>query len=90
MATQLLLSEDQDRYPVSLQSQMIYSLAGFRQEWEEAVQGESLVNVQAPVGLLFADILERLKLNEQEKFAVMGVSLCREVETILSDQSQDL
>ncbi|MFZ1040517.1 MAG: hypothetical protein WCA79_15995 [Anaerolineales bacterium] len=90
MATQLLLPEDQERYSVSLRSQMILSLAGFRQEWEEAVQEESLINVQAPVGLLLADVLERLNLNEQEKFAVMGVRLCREVETLLSDQKKDL
>ena len=90
MALQLLLPEDQEKHPASLRSQMIQSLAGFRQEWEEAVQGESLINVQAPVGLLLADVLERLNLNEQEKFAVMGVRLCREVETFLSDQQKDL
>jgi len=65
---------------------MIQSLACFRQEWEEAIQGESLINVQSPVGLLITEVLERLNFSQQEKFAVMGVCLCREVETILSDQ----
>ncbi len=90
MATQLLLTEDQEVPSVSIRSQMIESLARFRKEWEEAVKGESLVNVQAPVGLLIADVVERLNFNQQERFVVMGVRLHREVETILSDHVQDL
>ena len=90
MATQLFLPEDREPPSISFRSQMVESLARFRKEWEEAVQEESLVNVQAPVGLLIADVVEHLNLNHQERFVVMGVRLNREVETIQSDHIQDL
>ena len=89
MVTQLLLPEDQNSFPISLRAQVVQSLAGFRQEWEEASKRESLVDIKGSVGLLLADVLERLNLNQQEKFAVLGLRLSREVETILSDQSLD-
>lgn len=86
MATQPSVQLDQAHTSASLRAEMVQSLAGFRKEWEEASKGESLLDVRASVGLLLADVLEKLALNQRERSAVLGVHLCREIEIALSDQ----
>jgi hypothetical protein len=50
-----------------------------RMEWQDAVHGGSLLKVEAPVGLLLADIADRLGLSEQERYAFLGGRLMNEV-----------
>lgn len=90
MATQPSVPVDQGHIAASLRAELVQSLASFRQEWEEASKGQSLLDVRASVGLLLADVLERLALNRRERSAVLGIRLSREVETALSDQSLSL
>jgi hypothetical protein len=58
---------------------MVMNLAELRQEWQEAVDNGSLLKVEAPVGLIFSDIADKLELTEQERYAFLGGRLANEV-----------
>ena len=68
----------------SYRAQVVESLARFRQEWQSAVENQSLVDVKSSVGLLFSDIAERLELNPQERFVLLGKDLAEEIETSIN------
>jgi hypothetical protein len=53
-------------------------LAHLRQEWQETVDGENLIDVQASVGLLLGDVVMMLGLSSDEQVAVLGEELRRE------------
>jgi hypothetical protein len=57
---------------------VVGSLAQLREEWQEAVDGESLIYVQASVGLLLGDVVMLLGLSADEQTAVLGEDLRRE------------
>jgi len=64
----------------------VQGLAKFRREWEEIADGENLLRVSASVGLLLADIADRLELNPQERYVVLGKLLTKEVEGFLQQR----
>jgi hypothetical protein len=55
-------------------------LAKFREEWQELVNGGSLLKVETPVGLLLADIADKLELTTQERHVFLGGRLINEVD----------
>jgi hypothetical protein len=57
---------------------IVDSLAHLRQEWQETVDGESLIDVQASVGLMLGDMVMMLGLSSDEQKAVLGEDLRRE------------
>jgi len=59
-------------------SDVVGSLARPRQEWQASIDGESLIDVQASVGLLLGDVVTMLSLSSDEQVAVLGVELRRE------------
>ena len=63
---------------VIFRSDVIGSLARLRQEWQAAIDGESLIDVQASVGLLLGDVVMMLGLSSDEQVAVLGEELRRE------------
>jgi hypothetical protein len=69
-------------YSLKDRTKIVMSLAELRIEWQDAVGGGSLLKVEAPVGLLLADIAERLQLTEQERYAFLGGRLCNEVNSV--------
>jgi|WetSurMetagenome_2_1015567.scaffolds.fasta_scaffold10698_2 hypothetical protein len=64
--------------PPRLGPAAVAALATIRKEWEQAAEGESLVQIQASVGLLLLDVTARLGLNQEEQKSVLGTRLCRE------------
>ena len=68
---------------ISERVRMVLALARFREEWQNAVNGGSLLNVESPVGLLLADIADNLELSTQERHVVLGGRLISEVEAFL-------
>ena len=70
-------------YRPSHRAQVIQALAEFRREWQKAAQGKSLVEVEAPVGLLLSDIADRLELNPQERYAMLGGKLINHVNCLM-------
>jgi hypothetical protein len=67
-------------YRISERTRMLLALAEFRKSWQEAVNGGSLLKVESPVGLVLADIVDRLELSSQERHAVLGGRLINEVD----------
>jgi hypothetical protein len=64
----------------------IQALAKFRKEWEEIADGESLLEVAVPVGLLLADVSDRLELSPQERFVFLGKILIKEIEEFMNQR----
>ena len=58
----------------------ILALAEFREEWQQVVNGGSLLKVESPVGLILADIADKLELTEQERHVFLGGKLINEVD----------
>ena len=68
---------------------VIESLTKFRQEWQALADGQNLLNVQVSVGLILADITDRLELTEQERVVVLGRKLINQVDAF-SEQTVKL
>jgi hypothetical protein len=85
--SQLILEGTSDYRP-SYRAQVVQSLADFRREWQELADGQSLVEVQASVGLLLSDIADRLQLNHQERHAMLGGKLINQVNCVLEEKIQ--
>ena len=54
------------------------NLSILRQEWEQAADGVSLINIPASVGLLLFDVTTRLGLTQEEQTQVLGDQLFNE------------
>jgi hypothetical protein len=67
-------------YRMPERTRLILALAEFRKQWQEAAGGGSLLKVESPVGLLLADIADRLELTPQERYAFLGGKLINEVD----------
>ena len=72
-------------YQLSYRAEVIQSLGEFRREWQQMVDGQNLVDVQASVGLLFADIADRLELNPQERHVMLGGKLINQVNSMMEE-----
>ena len=83
--SQLILEGSVDYQP-SYRAQVVQSLADFRREWQKIAQGQSLIEVEAPVGLLLADIADRLELNPQERHAMLGGKLINEANALMEQR----
>jgi hypothetical protein len=59
-------------------SRVIGALANIRHEWEVAVEDENLVDIQASVGLMLADVVMALELTSAEQILILGAELRRE------------
>jgi hypothetical protein len=78
--------EDVADYRPSYREQAVQALADFRREWQKIVDGKSLVDVEAPVGLLLADIADRLELNPQERHVMLGGKLINQVNCVMEER----
>jgi hypothetical protein len=78
MSSQPVLEGTAD-YNLTDRTRFVLALAQFRQEWQELVGG-SLLKVESPVGLLLADIADKLELTPQERHVVLGGKLINEVD----------
>jgi hypothetical protein len=70
-------------YRPSDRTRIILVLAQLREEWQQATKGGSLLKVETPVGLLLADIADRLELTSQERHVFLGGRLINEVEAFM-------
>jgi hypothetical protein len=69
---------------INLRIQTITALIALRQEWQEAAQGESLLNVEGNVGLFLADLVNTLGLSVHEQTVVLGQALFDEMRDLLN------
>lgn len=65
------------------QDQVVLALARIRQEWEIAAQGKSLIQVEASVGLLLADLVMALGFPPVERVQVLGQGLVDDLQDVL-------
>jgi hypothetical protein len=86
MDTQIKLPIRVGLSDTTFRAQTVQSLAAFRQEWQQLMEGESLLAVQTPVGLILADIAEKLGLSPQERCEFLGDGLAREVDLFMQDR----
>ena len=82
--SQLILEGVTDYQP-SYRAQVVQSLADFRREWQKVADGKSLIEVQAAVGLILADIADRLELSPQERYAMLGGKLINHVNCLMEE-----
>jgi hypothetical protein len=82
-----LVLEGTANYRPSYRAQVVQALADFRREWQQVAQGQSLIAVEAPVGLLLADIADRLELTPQERHAMLGGMLINHVNCLLEERA---
>ena len=73
-------------YRPSERARIVQALADFRKQWQQLVKGGSLVKVEAPVGLILADIAEKLELTPQERYVMLGGKLSNEVDSMLEER----
>jgi hypothetical protein len=69
-------------YRLRDRTRIVLALAEFREEWQKAVNRGSLLKVETPVGLLLADIADRLELSSQERHVFLGGKLINEVDAV--------
>ena len=58
---------------------VISALSSLRQEWQEAAKGDSLLDMEANVGLMLADFINTLNLSVQEQTQILGPDLFKEM-----------
>jgi hypothetical protein len=73
-------------YRPSERTRLVLALAELREEWQKAVQGGSLLKVETPVGLLLADIADRLQMTPQERHVFLGGKLINEVDAHMEER----
>ncbi len=73
-------------YRPSDRTRMILALAELRQEWQQVTKGGSLLKVETPVGLLLADIADRLEITSQERHVFLGGKLINEVDAHMEER----
>ncbi len=61
---------------------VVRAFARFRQEWQETTPG-SLMDVEANVGLVLADLANALCLTKDEQVEALGEDLYREIHDLL-------
>ena len=69
--------------------QLIATLSTFRQEWQEAADGKSLIETEGNVGLILADLVNSFGLSTQEQSLVLGGELFEEMREVLRLPSQN-
>ena len=73
-------------YRPSSRTRIILALAELREEWQQAAKGGSLLKVETPVGLLLADIADKLELTPQERHVFLGGRLMNEVDAFREER----
>ena len=63
--------------------EVVQGLERTRLEWEQAADGESLLNMETNVGLLLADVTAAIGLTPEEKVFVLGAELLDELQDTL-------
>ena len=73
-------------YRLPDRTRLVQSLADYRREWQKAVAGKSLIEVEASVGLMLVEIAAQLELNSQERHAMLGGKLINEANTLMEQR----
>ncbi len=61
--------------PTAQRFQLVSTLTHIREEWQEAAGNSSLIEVEANVGMLLADLINGIGLRTDEQILVLGTDL---------------
>jgi len=73
----------------SPRTKAISILSDFRQEWQEAANGKSLLEVEGNIGMVLADLVNSFELASHEQSLVLGPQLFDEMRDILYQPSRN-
>jgi hypothetical protein len=74
-------------FVISRQPRVLEGLCALREEWEAAVEGSSLLDVTASVGLLLFDVATKLRLTPEERSFFLGARLTDEVTALTGEEN---
>jgi len=83
-------SQVRTKIPPSVRNQIVESLTGLREEWEEAAGGKSLLSIHVSTGLILFDIVARLGLAPEDVRAILGTKLCKDLADLVENQANEL
>jgi len=63
--------------------QLVAALTRIRQEWQDAADGKSLLEVEGNMGMLLADLINGTGLDTAEQVQVLGSDLFQEIQGLL-------
>jgi hypothetical protein len=63
---------------------VLSALSSLCREWQEAAKGDSLLDMEANVGLMLADFINTLNLSVQEQTQILGPDLFKEMQELLA------
>jgi hypothetical protein len=69
--------------------QVIAILAAFRQEWQQAAGGNSLIETEGNVALILADLVNSFGLTTHEQSLVLGAELFAQLREVLATPSRN-
>ena len=76
---------DHSSLTVIPRSHLINVFAKIREEWEEAADSSSLIDMNASVGMLLADMVVSIGLTTSEQEEVFGSDLARDLELLWAE-----
>ena len=69
--------------PATPRFQLVTTLSRIRQEWQDAADGSSLLEVEGNMGMLLADLINGISLSTSEQVQVLGTELYQEMQDFL-------
>ena len=75
--------------PVTQHFQIVTTLSRIRQEWQDAANGNSLIEVEGNMGMLLADLINGIGLRTSEQIQILGTDLYQEMQDFLRSPDQN-
>jgi hypothetical protein len=75
--------------PVTPRFQIVTTLSRIRQEWQDAANGNSLIEVEGNMGMLLADLINGIGLRTSEQIQILGTDLYQEMQDFLRSPDQN-
>jgi len=75
--------------PVTPRFQLVTTLSRIRQEWQDAANGNSLIEVEGNMGMLLADLINGIGLRTSEQIQILGTDLYQEMQDFLRSPDQN-
>lgn len=75
--------------PVTPRFQIVTTLSRIRQEWQDAANGNSLIEVEGNMGMLLADLINGIGLRTSEQIQILGTDLYQEMQDFLRSSDQN-
>jgi hypothetical protein len=77
------------RIQIFHQSDCVNAISNIRRQWQDAAPCQSLVDVDASVGLLLLDVVTVLGFNQTEKIEALGNDLFEDLSDLLTPTEID-